>query len=201
MTHHSGEERDSGSFYLGNGPSNHDGGALRIDIDDTEAVVDALGVGDKRIEGIRRRLHAEIEKLNQEAPKALVRAQKRKAKEERAAAREERRMAQERSDILRELNGPEKLRLTKTLGVEWDKDGWIFDNKNVSHLLKEWELRRGDDNHVYITTKMPGFKRSWQHFDFDVSTGQWILPFIPDDGVIDADLCGQGWRVKEELLA
>ena len=92
MAHNSREDRDEASLTLGAGPSNYRGGRLRLDFPNAEEVVDALGIGDPKIEAIRKRLYAEIDKLCAEAPKALARKQR----ADRAAQRE-----RERAEIRR----------------------------------------------------------------------------------------------------
>jgi hypothetical protein len=77
---------DEASVTIGTGPSNYSGGALRLDFPDIDAVVTALGTGDPKINRIRERIYAEIDKLNAEAPKALKRKERERKRREREMA-------------------------------------------------------------------------------------------------------------------
>lgn len=68
------DDTDQISLSLGCGPSNYSGGSLSLAFPDAATVVDALALGDPRIESIVFRIEAAVAKLNAEAPAALKRA-------------------------------------------------------------------------------------------------------------------------------
>lgn len=196
MNAHDG--RDAGYVTIGTGPSNHNGGALRLDFPDINMVVDALGCGDQRIEAIRKRLYAEVERLNTEAPKAVERAEKRRAREERARKRAAKQRIELQKTILRDMEANEKSRIVRLMPeVELDADG-NFERDAAYKLCNESDgnLRYANDGStdIIVSAKMPGFKRSWQHFDFNVTRGQWVFSFEPDEiGVQTIDLVQSGF--------
>lgn len=192
------DDRDAGYVTIGTGPSNSNGGALRFDFPDINTVVDALGCGDQRIEAIRKRIYAEVERLNTEAPKAVKRAERRRAREERAVKRAEKQRIELQQAIIRDMEANEKARIVRLMrDVELDANGNF--EKNATYELcneSDGNLRYADDGStdIIVSARMPGFKRRWQRFDFNVTRGQWVFSFEPDEiGIESMDLINSGF--------
>jgi hypothetical protein len=196
--HHNREsEHDDASIMIGGGYSSSARGR-GIYLPDIDAIVHALDSGDPKIARIWDRIQAEFDKLVSEAPTAIVRQERKREREVREEKRLLKRLETERKQILATLDGTEKLRLTKLIDAEWDSEG----NPLAMHIYGPdyANLRYDEDGEtILVEAKLPGFKRNWQRFTFDVSTGQWVLPFDPDDiGVEDCITeSGYGWRVVE----
>jgi hypothetical protein len=196
--HHNREtEHDDASVMIGGGYTSHARGRA-IYLPDVDAIVQALDSGDPKIARIWDRIQAEFDKLVSEAPTAIVRQERKREREVREEKRLQKRLEAERKQIIATLDGTEKLRLTKLLDAEWDSEG----NPMAMHIFGPdyGNLRYDEDGEtVLVEAKLPGFKRTWQRFTFDVSTGQWVLPFDADDiGVEDCiNDSGYGWRVVE----
>jgi hypothetical protein len=190
-------EHDDASIMIGGGYTSNARGR-GIFLPDVDSVVHALDSGDPKIARIWDRIQAEFDKLVAEAPTAIVRQERKREREAREEKRLMKRLEAERKQIIATLDGTEKLRLTKLLDAEWDNDG----NPLAMHIYGPdyGNLRYDEDGEtILVQASMPGFKRSWQRFTFDVSQGQWVLPFDPDDiGVEDhINESGYGWRVVE----
>lgn len=200
LTHDHGDV-DQATIRIGAGPSNGRGGALAIHIDDLTTVVNALGCNDPKINAIRKRIYNEIVKLNEEAPAALERAERRRIRELRQEERERIRLDEEQDRIIRDLRPEEKARIVRLIGpVELDEEG-NFESEYIASLKAKdaGNLRFDPVMHaVMISAMMPGFKRSWQRFDFDVTNGIWVFPFDPEDFGVSEELLkesGFGYRV------
>jgi len=186
---------DAACFRLNPGPSNYNGGSLRINFDDVDAVVNALGCGDPKIERIRQRIYTEIEKLNIEAPKAVVRTENKLKREQRQRERDELIADKARADLVRSLSSTEKARLTRALNVNWDADGNL--EGSDWRVVKEANIRYGNDTtaHVIVTVRPKG---AHQRYDLNVTIGIWLLPFPPEDLGIDLRNIGFGYKVVNQ---
>jgi hypothetical protein len=190
-------EHDDASVMIGGGYTSHARGRA-IYLPDIDAVVQALDCGDPKIARIWDRIQCEFDKLVGEAPTAIARQERKREREVREERRLQKRLEVERQQIIATLNGHEKLRLTKLLDAEWDEDG----NPRAMNIYGPdyGNLRYDEDGEtILVEANMPGFKRSWQRFTFDVSTGQWLLPFDADDLGVEEHITesGYGWRVVE----
>jgi hypothetical protein len=196
--HHNREtDHDDASVMIGGGYTSHARGRA-IYLPDVDAVVMALDSGDPKIARIWDRIQGEFDKLVSEAPTAIARQERKREREAREEQRLQKRLEAERKQIIATLDGTEKLRLTKLLDAEWDADG----NPLAMHIYGPdyGNLRYDEDGEtILVEAKIPGFKRAWQRFTFDVSTGQWVLPFDADDIGVEDDInqSGYGWRVVE----
>jgi hypothetical protein len=196
--HHNREtEHDDASIMIGGGYTSGARGR-GIFLPDVDAIVSALDSGDPKIARIWDRIQGEFDKLVSEAPTAIMRQERKREREVRAAAREAKRLEEERKQILATMDGTEKLRLHKLLDAEFDAEG----SPLALHIYGQdyGNLRYDEDGEtILVEAHLPGFKRSWQRFTFDVSSGQWVLPFDADDlGVEDhINDSGYGWRVAE----
>jgi hypothetical protein len=190
-------EHDDASIMIGGGYTSSARGR-GIFLPDVDAIVQALDCGDPKIARIWDRIQGEFDRLVGEAPTAIARQERKREREVREEKRLQKRLEAERKQILATMDGTEKARLSRLLDAEWDVDG----NPSAMHIYGPdyGNLRYDEDGEtILVQASMPGFKRSWQRFTFDVSTGQWVLPFDPDDiGVEDCITeSGYGWRVTE----
>lgn len=188
-------EHDDASVMIGGGYTSYARGRA-IHLPDVDAIVQALDSGDPKIARIWDRIQTEFDKLVSESPTAIVRQERKREREAREEQRLQKRMDAERKQIIATLNGHEKLRLTKLVDAEWDSDG----NPMAMHIFGPdyGNLRYAEDGEtVLIDARLTDFKRPWQTFTFDVTIGQWVLPFDADD--IGVEECinksGYGWRV------
>jgi hypothetical protein len=196
--HHNREsEHDDAAITIGGGYTSH-AGSRGIYLPDVDSIVQALDSGDPKVARIWERIQGEFDKLAGEAAAAIARQERKREKEAREERRLMKRMEAERKQIIATLDGTEKLRLTRLLDAEWDVDGNPLEMKIYGPDYAN--LRYDEDGEtILIEAQMPGFQRAWQPFTFDVSTGQWVLPFDPDDiGVEDCiKATNYGWRVVE----
>ena len=130
-----------------------------------------------------------------EAPAAIARQERKREKESREEQRLLKRQEIERKQIIATLDGSEKLRLTKLIGAEWDSDG----NPTVMNIYGPdyANLRYDEDGEtILVEVTLGGYPR--HGFTFDITTGQWVLPFEPNDIGIEDEISGSGygWRVS-----
>lgn len=190
MDHNSHHDTDTAHFRLHDGPSNHDGGALSMTFRDATTIVNALGTGDKKINAIRERIYREVERLNEEAPKAVKRAKRKAEAERKRQFREEQAKIKTQKDIIRDMQPEEKARIVRLLNVELDREGNFED---YEPLLRA-NIREAE-SHIVIDAKLG----QWHRVSFDVTAGQWIVPFDPAEIGRDNDIeeSGFGYRVEE----
>ena len=189
------EERDDASIVIGGGYTSN-AGQRAISLPDIDAIVHALDSGDPKVARIWERIQNEFDKLSSEAPAAIARQDRKREKEAREERREEERMAAERRSIMDTLDGAMKLRLHKLLGVEFDEFGDPVDMKPYGPDYANLRYD-ADGETVLIEAALEGFKRSWQKFTFDLTSGEWVLPFPASEiGVEDhVNHSGYTWRV------
>lgn len=190
-------DQDDAAIMIGGGPSSH-AGSRSIHLPDIDSIVTALDSGDPKIQKIWQRIQGEFDKLADEAHPAVLRAERKRERASKAAERERRAAAKARIEIIGTLDGSAKLALHKLCGIEWDANGLPLDTKEFGQDYGN--LRYGDDGEtVLIDAKMPGFKRRWYRFTFDLTNCEWVLIDTPDffglDGTIEES--GYGWRVEE----
>ena len=189
------EEHDDGSIVLSGGYSSNAGNRA-IHLPNIDAIVHALDSGDPKAVRIWERIQTEFDKLSSEAPSAIVRQERKREKEAREERKEQERLREGRKQIAVNLDGAMKLRLHKLLGVEFDEDGIPLDfqpfGPDYGNLRYD-----ADGETVLIEASMEGFKRPWQKFTFDLSNGEWVLPFPASEiGVEDqVNHSGYTWRV------
>lgn len=199
MHHNRTEGHDDATIMIGGGWSSH-AGSRGIALPDIDSVVRALNCGDPRIARIWDRIQSEFDKLVDEAPAAIVRQERKREKEAREEQRILKRLERERQQILASMDGTEKLRLTKLIDAEWDAEGNPMDMRIYGPDYAN--LRYDEDGEtILVQAKIPGFKRNWQRFPFDITQGQWVLPYDPDDIGVEDDInrSGYGWRVQEAV--
>jgi hypothetical protein len=190
-------DQDDAAIQIGGGPSSH-ASTRSIHLPDIDTIVRALDSGDPKVQKIWEKIQGDFDKLADEASAAVIRAERKQERDAKAEERERRRKTQERMEIIATLDGPAKLALHKLCGVEWDANGNPLDT--MAFGTDAGDLRYdGDGETVLIQAKMPGFKRSWSRFTFDLSRCEWVLIDTPDffglDGTIEES--GYGWRVEE----
>ncbi len=190
-------DQNDAAIQIGGGPSSN-AATRSIHLPDIDTIVQALDSGDPKIQKIWERIQGEFDKLAHEAHAANVRTERRNVRTAKAEERERRAAAKARLEIIANLDGPAKLALHKLCGVEWEADGTPV--ATMAFSQDEGNLRYGDDGEtVLINAKMPGFKRAWQRFPFDLTHLEWVLADTPDfyslDSVIDES--GYTWRVEE----
>ncbi len=171
----------------------------------SDEVAQALDTRDPKMERIWERIRTDFDRLDKEAAHAINRAEKRRMKQRRDDERERDRIRKERQLILRELTGPEKARLTKLAGIEWDSEGYIENFELIEGHVGNlrYEERKNGGQFVAIDVKATD---SYRRFPFDVNAGQWVMPTFPED--LGDDVLklihdsGYGWRhsdIKEEV--
>lgn len=195
MHYNKTEEQDDASFVLSGGYTSGAGNKA-IYLPDVDAIVDALDSGDPKIMKIWERIQNEFDKLAGEAPTAIVRQERKREREAREEEREQKRLSAERRAIIDNLDGAMKLRLHKLLGTEWDSDGNPIDMQPFGPDYAN--LRYDQDGEtVLVEAKLEDFKRPWQRFTFDVSNGEWVLPYEASEIGIEDEInhTGYMWRV------
>lgn len=161
-------------------------------------VAEALDSGDQRVQRLWDQIEKAIAKLDDEAPEAIARVEKKRRKEQRRMARERQRRENERAEILSQLDGVAKARLTRVLGVEWDDKGnvassdlYLLGDHNGGNLRYDEEMQPGTK--VVVVDARIG---NWARFPFDIGVGQWILPALAEELDLDGDdLKGYGYRL------
>lgn len=191
------EDQDDAAIQIGAGGSSN-ASTRSIHLPDIDSIVKALDSGDPKIQKIWERIQTEFDKLAYEAHPAVLRIEAKRERTAKAEERERRRSAKQRKEIITALDGPAKLALHKLCGVEWDADGNPVDTSGLGHDYGD--LRYADDGETtLVQAKMPGHRRNWQRFTFDLTACQWVLIDTPDffglDGTIEES--GYGWRVEE----
>ena len=188
------EERDDASIVLSGGHSSGAGNRA-IYLPDVDAIIAALDSGDPKVGRIWERIQNEFDKLAGEAPSAIVRQERKRAKEHREYERELKRLAAERRAIVDTMDGAMKLRLHKLLGVEFDADGDPFDMQPYGPDYAN--LRYDVDGETVLVEAALNSSHPWEKYTFDVSEGEWVLPFPASEiGVEDqVNHSGYTWRV------
>lgn len=195
------DETDDDKTYAtlsfgGGGSSGYSGRSLSFCPDELVAALDA---NDPAINRIWARIERDFKRLDEQAPKAIKRQERRRKIERQQYEAEQARIAEERRTIIRELTPSEKVRIERLCPhVEWDNDGnptdmfWVSENRA--------NLRYAEDGKtVLLNARMPNFN-SLRSFVFDVTHGQWVFPFEPDEiGINDTYIrdSGYGYKIKE----
>lgn len=195
MHYNKTEERDDGSVVIGGGySSNADHKA--ISLPDIDAIVQALDSGDPKVARIWDRIQNEFDRLASEAPAAIARQDRAREREAREERKELERLAGERREIIGTLDGAMKLRLHKLLGTEFDEFGMPVDMEPFGPDYANLRYD-ADGETILIEAQLDGFKRAWQKFTFDLTSGEWVLPFPASEiGVEDhVNHSGYTWRV------
>jgi hypothetical protein len=189
------EERDDASVVIGGGYTSN-AGQKAIYLPDIDAIVSALNSGDPKVARIWERIQTEFDKLASEAPAAIARQERQREREARAERKEAERLAAERRAIVDTLDGAMKLRLHKLLGTEFDEFGVPTEMKPFGPDYANLRYD-ADGETVLVEAPIDGFKRSWQKFTFDLSHGEWVLPYpAAEIGVEDhINHTGYTWRV------
>jgi hypothetical protein len=189
------EERNDASIVLGGGYTS-DSGQRAIYLPDIDAITHALDSGDPKIMKIWERIQNEFDKLSSESPSAIVRQERKREREAREERKEMERLAAQRKEIIDTLDGAMKLRLHKLLGVEWDVDG---DPVDIAPFGPDYANLRydADGETVLVEAPLEGLTRSWQRFTFDVTHGEWVLPYEASEIGIEDEINHSGylWRV------
>ena len=195
MHYNATEEHDDGSVVLTRGHSSK-AGSKAIYLPDIDAIVAALDSGDPKVMKIWERIQNQFDKLASEAPAAIARQERAREREAREERKEEERLKAARKEIVTNLDGAMKLRLHKLLGTEFDGDGAPLDMGPLGQ--DNANLRYDDDGEtVLIEAALDGYQRPWQRFTFDLTSGEWVLPFPANEiGVEDqVNHSGYTWRV------
>lgn len=197
--HNRTDDRDDVTITLGGGYTSSASGR-GIHIPDVDTVVRALDCGDPKVSRIWERIQSEFDKLSDAAPAAIVRQERKREKEAREEQRLQQRLERERQQIIASMDGSEKLRLTKLLDAEWDAQG---NPVNMRLFGPDYaNLRYDEDGEtILVQAPIPGFKRNWQRYPFDITQGQWVLPYDAYEIGVEDDInkSGYGWRVQEAV--
>jgi hypothetical protein len=190
------EERDDGSVVIGGGYTSN-AGQKAIYLPDIDAVVLALNSGDPKVARIWERIQNEFDRLSSEAPAAIARQERKREREVKEERKEMERLAAERRAIIDTLDGAMKLRLHKLLGTEFDEFGVPVDMQPFGPDYANLRYD-ADGETILIEASLEGFKRSWQKFTFDLTNGEWVLPYPASEiGVEDqVNHTGYVWRLQ-----
>ena len=190
-------DQDDAAIQISGGPSSH-ASTRSIHLPDIDSIVKALDSGDPKIQKIWERIQSEFDKLAHEAHPAVLRTEAKQERESKAEERERRRLAKQRNEIIASLDGSAKLALHKLVGIEWNEQGLPI---STQHLGQDYgNLRYHHDGEtVLVQAAMPGHRRHWQRYTFDLTNCQWVLVDTPEffglEDVIEES--GYGWRVEE----
>jgi hypothetical protein len=189
------EEHDDGSIVLSGGYTSNANINKAIHLPNIDAIVMALDSGDPKMARIWERIQNEFDKLSSEAPSAIVRQERKREKEAREERREQERLRNDRKKIAINLEGAMKLRLHKLLGVEFDEDGIPLDF--LPFGPDYGNLRYDIDGETVLIEACVHADRRWEKFTFDVTNGEWVLPFTAAEIGIEDDVnhSGYTWRV------